>query len=76
MQRTCLDTLCHYRPFIYFAKLINHTLQTDNDRNLKIKLLGCMDNALGNHITAHDTTENIHQNTAYLIERERKEKIF
>ena len=35
------------------------TLESDNDRHLDVELLCGIDNALGNHVTSYNTTEDV-----------------
>lgn len=41
--------------------MIKTYLQTNNDWDLDVKILSCIDNAFGDNITSHDTSEDVHQ---------------
>lgn len=42
------------------------TLQPDNHRDLQLEGTGCINDALGNDITPHDATKDVHQNSENL----------
>jgi hypothetical protein len=52
----CNNTYTTYQ-FLSFVDL--GTLESDNNGDVKIKILGSSDNTLGNNIASHDTTKDV-----------------
>lgn len=49
-----------------FVLIIRSYLQTHNNRNLNVKVLGSIHNALSDDVTPHDTTEDVYQYSGHV----------